>query len=332
MPELPEVETVLRGLKQRVLGRRISRVEVSHPQVIVGSPDEFAESVRGSVIRGGTRKGKAIALELELPSRYRTQGRRLGRSGQDDRGPRYLLVRLGMTGQFTVNPAAAPVEPHTHVRLSLDDGREEIRYRDPRRFGRLRCCSGAELEEIFGNLGPDAPGISRREFWASLRGRRGAIKSWLMNQQVLAGLGNIYADEALYAARIHPLVPAGDVSPEAAGRLLRAVKDVLRRAVKLQGTSFSDYIDIEGRPGNFLPRLKVYQRTGEPCRRCKNAIQRLVIGGRSSHFCPHCQPASENQKAKEEPVPKPVVRSAAKNPSLVSSEARLKRDSSLRSE
>jgi formamidopyrimidine-DNA glycosylase len=284
MPELPEVETVLRGLKKHVLGRRISGVEVSHPQVIVGSPDDFTESVRGREIRRGTRKGKAIALELGPPEGHP------GRPGRDGGGSRYLLVRLGMTGRLTVNPSAAPLDLHTHVRIALDDGREEIRYRDPRRFGRLRCCTPEELDEIFGGLGPDAPAISRQQFLAALRGRRGAIKSWLMNQQVLAGLGNIYADEALFAARIHPLAPAGRISAAAAGCLLRAVKNVLRRAVELQGTSFSDYIDIEGRPGNYLPRLKVYQRTGEPCRRCKRPIQRLVIGGRSSHFCSHCQP------------------------------------------
>jgi len=290
MPELPEVETVLRGLKAHAVGRRISAVEVSHPQVIVGSPDEFAELVRGREILCGTRKGKAIALELgprSGPSRQRGHSRRMEHA---DNGSRYLLVRLGMTGQFTVNPSAAPLEPHTHVRLALDDGREELRYRDPRRFGRLRCCTTEELDTVFGGLGPDAPSISRPQFLAALRGRRGPIKSWLMNQQLLAGLGNIYADEALFAAGIHPLTPAGSISDAAAGSLLRAVKQVLRRAVELQGTSFRDYIDIEGRPGNFLPRLRVYQRTGEPCRRCREPIQRLVIGGRSSHFCPHCQP------------------------------------------
>jgi formamidopyrimidine-DNA glycosylase len=305
MPELPEVETVLRGLKKRVLGRRISTVQVSHPQVIVGSPDEFTDLLRGREIRRGTRKGKAIALELgPLPGRS-AERRRSGRPGQTRRpegdvgGVRYLLVRLGMTGQVTVNPSAEPVEPHTHVRLTLDDGREEIRYRDPRRFGRLRCCTAKELDEIFAGLGPDAPEISRQQFLTALRGRRGAIKSWLMNQQVLAGLGNIYADEALFAARVHPLSPAGRISAEAAGCLLRAVKNVLRRAVELQGTSFSDYIDIEGRPGNYLLRLKVYQRTGEPCRRCRTPIQRLLIGGRSSHFCPHCQRA-EGRRSKVE--------------------------------
>ena len=278
MPELPEVETVLRGLKERVLGRRVRAVEVSHPQTIVGSPEEFAEQVTGRQILGGTRKGKAIAIELG--------GKRNAAESC------YLLLRLGMTGQFTVNATGAPVEPHTHVRLTLDDGREEIRYRDPRRFGGLRCCTRGELEEIFAQLGPDAPEISRARFFEALRGRRGSIKSWLLNQQMLAGLGNIYADEALFAAQIHPLARAGGISRQAADRLLRAVKNVLRRAVELQGTSFRDYLDIEGRPGNFLPRLKVYQRTGEPCRRCRRPIRRVVIGGRSSHYCPGCQPST----------------------------------------
>lgn len=277
MPELPEVETVLRGLKERVVGRRVSAVEVSHAQIIAGSPEEFAREVSGRKILDAKRKGKAIAIEL---------GPQNGNGLVDGR---FLLVRLGMTGQFTVSLSAAPVESHTHARLALDDGREEIRYRDPRRFGRLRSCTVDDLEEIFGKLGPDAPEISPQEFFRALHGRRGAIKSWLMNQQLLAGLGNIYADEALFLARIHPLTPAGRLGESQARALLRAVKKVLHRAVELQGTSFRDYIDIEGRPGNFLPQLRVYQRSGKPCRRCGAAIKRVIIGGRSSHFCPKCQ-------------------------------------------
>src|SRR5437660_279066 len=123
----------------------------------------------------------------------------------------------------------------------------------------------------------------------AMRGRRGSLKGWLLNQQVLSGLGNIYADEALFAARIHPLAQPGRLSSAAARRLHRAVKNVLKRAVELQGTSFRDYIDIEGRPGGFSPMLRVYQRTGEPCRRCGHRIRRVVVCGRSSHFCPECQ-------------------------------------------
>ncbi|MHB8652921.1 MAG: bifunctional DNA-formamidopyrimidine glycosylase/DNA-(apurinic or apyrimidinic site) lyase [Terriglobia bacterium] len=277
MPELPEVETVLRGLKKRVIGRRLGAAQVSHPQIIVGSPEKFIREVSGRQILSAQRKGKAIALEL---------GPEIA---QGDAGQRYLLVRLGMTGQLTVNAIAEPVEPHTHLRMALEDGGEELRYVDARRFGRLRCLARHELDAVFGGLGPDAREISDEQFQKALRARRVPLKSWLMNQQMLAGVGNIYADEALYLARLHPLTQAGGISKRDAHRLLRAVKRVLERAVALQGTSFRDYIDIEGRPGNFLPQLRVYQRTGKRCRRCRQPIERVVISGRSSHFCPKCQ-------------------------------------------
>jgi len=271
MPELPEVETLLRGLKKRVLGRWLGAVDVRHPQVIAGSPDEFSRQISGRQILGARRKGKAIAIELGLRTR------------EDGGEKRYLLVRLGMTGQFTVNPVAEPLEPHTHVRLGLDGGKEELRYVDARRFGRLRSLAGEELEKLFGGMGPDAPRITESQFQKALSNRRTPLKSWLMNQQFLSGVGNIYADESLYIARLNPLIEAGQLSARQSRRLLRALKHVLERAVELQGTSFRDYIDIEGRPGNFLPQLRV-------CRRCRQPIERVVISGRSSHFCPHCQP------------------------------------------
>jgi len=275
MPELPEVETVAQGLQKRALGRRITSVEVRHAGVIVGSPEGFVSGVEGGRLVAVGRKGKALALEL---------------AGGNAQPSRYLLVRLGMTGQLTVVPRAAPLEPHTHVRLALDAGEEELRFRDVRRFGRLRCCTRPEWEAVWSALGPDAQQVTEAEFRRAMHGRRGAIKSWLMNQKVIAGLGNIYADESLFVARIHPLAQPGRVSGKKARSLFRAVRKVLERAVALQGTSFRDYLDIEGRPGNFLPRLRVYQRTGEPCRRCGHEIRRMVIAGRSSHFCPHCQP------------------------------------------
>jgi formamidopyrimidine-DNA glycosylase len=278
MPELPEVETVLRGLKKRVLGRWLVAAEVRHPQVIGGAPDEFVREVSGRRILSARRKGKAIAIELGP------------RSEDEGAEKRYLLVRLGMTGQFTVNPVAEPLEPHTHVRLALDGGNDELRYVDARRFGRLRCLTREELQKTFGGMGPDARKIKEIQFKEALRGRRTPLKSWLMNQQFLAGVGNIYADESLFLARLNPLIEAGRLSAEQSRRLLGAVKRVLEQAVKLQGTSFRDYIDIEGRPGNFLPQLRVYQRTGKPCRRCRQPIERVIISGRSSHFCPNCQP------------------------------------------
>jgi formamidopyrimidine-DNA glycosylase len=280
MPELPEVETVRRGLEARVLGRCITAVEVRHPQVIVGSVEEFERNVRG-FIRRLDRKGKAIAVELDSSCKPADH--------LDNNSPRYLLLRLGMTGQVTVVPSDYLLEPHTHVRLILENG-EEIRYRDIRRFGRMRCCSQAEIEAVFKGLAPDALTVPEAEFTQALKGRRTPIKSWLLNQARVAGVGNIYADEALFEARIHPLAEAGRLKRSGAVALHRAVEKVLRRAVAKQGTSFRDYVDIEGRPGRFAQSLKVYQRTGQPCRRCGTRIQRLVLGGRSSHFCPRCQP------------------------------------------
>ena len=273
MPELPEVETVLQGLQKRASGRRISAVEVRHPSVIIGSPEQFAAELEGRTIVSVRRKGKVLTLELEA----------------ENAPPRYLLVRLGMTGQFTVSSRATPFSPHTHVLLALGES-EELRFRDVRRFGRLRSCTLEEAQAALDRLGPDAQEVTEEQFLAALRARCGAIKSWLMNQQLLAGLGNIYADESLFVAGIHPLAQPGRVSAPEARRLFRAVRKVLDHAVKLQGTSFRDYIDIEGRPGNYAPRLRVYQRTGRPCYRCGRPIQRIVIAGRSSHFCPRCQP------------------------------------------
>ena len=275
MPELPEVETVAQGLRRRALRHRITAVEVRHPAVIVGPAEVFASSLEGRKLASVSRKGKALALEL---------------LASDGSAPRFLLVRLGMTGQFTVTPRAAPVEPHTHVVLTLDDGREELRFRDVRRFGRLRSCTREELESILGALGPDAQRVTEPQFLAAMRGRTGAIKSWLMNQNLVAGLGNIYADEALFEARIHPLAQPGRVSAKKAHDLYQAVRKVLNRAVQLGGTTFSDYLNAEGRPGEFLKKLRVYQHTGEPCPRCGHSIRRLVIAGRSSHYCPQCQP------------------------------------------
>jgi len=279
MPELPEVETIARGLRKGALGECLTGVEVRHRGVLIGSAEEFASQLQNQRLVAVRRKGKVLAVEL-----------RTSNGGV----PRYLVVRLGMTGQFTVVPRHAPVEPHTHVRLLLGGGKNELRFRDIRRFGRLRCCTREELEAVLRELGPDAQEMTEEQFLGAMRGRRGAIKSWLMNQRLLAGLGNIYADEALFAAGIHPLAQPRRISRQAASRLFKAVRKVLDRAVRLGGTTFSDYLNAEGRPGAFLAKLRVYQRTGEACRRCRQAIRRIVIAGRSCHFCPRCQPRPRN--------------------------------------
>src|SRR5690348_16454907 len=274
MPELPEVETVLRGIRKRALGRRIVEVEVLHTGVIAGDVEEFISNITGATAVDVRRKGKVLAVELTGPGASATN---------------YLILRLGMTGQVTIQPVDTPLEPHTHVRMLFHGGTEELRFRDVRRFGRLRCSTREQLDALLKGLGPDAQQATEKEFLHAMRGRRGAIKSWLLNQQGVSGLGNIYADEALFEARIHPLAQPERVSPDSGRRLYRAMQRVLKRAVNLQGTTFRDYIDIEGRPGNYIQRLRVYLKTGGPCPRCGSSIRRIVIAGRSSHFCPQCQ-------------------------------------------
>jgi formamidopyrimidine-DNA glycosylase len=274
MPELPEVETVLRGLRKRAIGRRIVAVEVFHPGIIDGDSEDFISQLEGRTAVAVQRKGKVLAVEM---------------AGANRRDSVYFIFRLGMTGQVTIQPVDAPLESHTHVRMRFQSEKEELRFRDVRRFGRLSCLTNVEFNALFAGLGPDAQQATEDEFLRAMRGRRGAIKSWLLNQQGISGLGNIYADEALFEAGIHPLAQPAHVSPAAARRLYRAVQKVLKRAVNLQGTTFRDYVDIEGRPGNFHQRLRVYQKTGNPCPRCGATIRRIIIAGRSSHFCPRCQ-------------------------------------------
>ncbi|HET7212911.1 MAG TPA: bifunctional DNA-formamidopyrimidine glycosylase/DNA-(apurinic or apyrimidinic site) lyase [Terriglobia bacterium] len=274
MPELPEVETVLRGLRKRALGRQIVEVEVLHPGIIAGDVEDFIQGVEGMTVVAVQRKGKVLAVEM---------------AGANHPDPNYLILRLGMTGQVTIQPIDVPLESHTHIRMAFEGRKLELRFRDVRRFGRLRCLKREEFDALFASLGPDAQQATEEEFLRAMSGRRGAIKSWLLNQQGVSGLGNIYADEALFEAGIHPLAQPAHVSSVSARRLYRAVQKVLKRAVNLQGTTFRDYIDIEGRPGNFHQHLRVYQKTGGPCPRCQTSIRRIIIAGRSSHFCPRCQ-------------------------------------------
>jgi formamidopyrimidine-DNA glycosylase len=284
MPELPEVETVLRGVQRFALRRRITKVDVLTPSVIAGTPEAFRTQIEARRIVGLERKGKILVLHLSSNSRAPAV---------------HLVIRLGMTGQIVAVRSDAPLVTHTHVRMTLDGGADELRYRDVRRFGTLRWCSTKGLSTLLGSLGPDALKIHAAQFRQALRGRRGAIKGLLLNQAIIAGIGNIYADEALFDARMHPETTAGRITAVKARGLLQSIRKVLRRAVELQGTSFRDYIDIEGRPGNFLPRLQVYHRTGEPCLRCGSPIRRITVGGRSSHFCPRCQPNNQADRLPE---------------------------------
>jgi formamidopyrimidine-DNA glycosylase len=200
-----------------------------------------------------------------------------------------LLLHLGMSGRVTVGvDPSVPWPPHTHLVVALDDG-QEVRLRDPRRFGRIVWLEAGR--PLHGGLGPDAlaRGFTRKVLEAGIAGRQAPIKSLLLNQTVVAGVGNIYADEALFLARIHPARAGGSLSPVEVGRLHRAVRRVLRAALAHRGTTFLSFADAAGREGGYLPHLRVYGRSGQRCRRCPETLASVVIGGRTSAFCPRCQ-------------------------------------------
>ncbi len=275
MPELPEVESVVQGLRARLEGRRILRVNLHQPLIVRGDVARLRRALPRSRIRGLERRGKFIIVHLEKPN--------------PGLGRHCLIVHLGMTGQLFCCRPDLPYEKHTHITFQLDSG-EHLRLRDPRRFGRVEVIPAARLEAYFAHLGAEPFEISLAEFAARLAHRKAPIKSLLLNQNLVRGLGNIYSDEALFAARIHPALPAGRLDARALGRLHRAMQRVLRAAIAAEGTSFSDYVTADGRLGRFQYRLRVYGRAGKPCPRCRQPIRRLLLAGRSSHYCPHCQP------------------------------------------
>ncbi|MBI2955821.1 MAG: bifunctional DNA-formamidopyrimidine glycosylase/DNA-(apurinic or apyrimidinic site) lyase [Acidobacteria bacterium] len=279
MPELPEVETVVRGLRPLLKGRRIRRVEVRQRRrfgVLRGSLARFRRVLTGARIVSVARRGKYIVLQLEPAA--------------NQVAPLWWVIHLGMTGQLYACPAAAPRVKHTHVVAWLSSGRQ-LRYRDPRRFGKMLVLRDTELAGYFAPLGPEPFRISLQRFCRLFRGRRGPVKSLLLNQSLLRGLGNIYSSEALFLAGVHPGTPAGVLRRPELRRLFRAVRRVLREAIAGMGTTFSDYRTAEGLPGDYQNSLRVYDREGEPCPGCGTAIERVVLAGRSAHFCPRCQPA-----------------------------------------
>jgi len=273
MPELPEVETVARGLRAALPGRRILSVSLGKTDFI-DDPTSLEQCLPGCRITAVRRHGKFLVLDLE--------------SASADNARPSLLIHLGMTGQLVVCPSEAPVTPHTHVFLPLDNGRE-LRYTDVRRFGRMRIVQDGEHESTLGQLGLDPLEATEQEFSAKLRGRRARIKALLLDQRVLRGMGNIYTDESLWRARIHPARLASTLKPRELRNLYRAVRAVLLEAIRLRGSSVSDYVDSDGQRGEFQLRHRVYQRADKKCFRCGTKIRRAIVAGRGTHFCPRCQ-------------------------------------------
>jgi formamidopyrimidine-DNA glycosylase len=283
MPELPEVETIARGVDARLQGDHIVQVWFgSHREPFKTPPAQQAKGLEGRVLLSVHRTGKHIVCELGAASSTRR--------GLDQRAvtpTAQWIVHLGMTGRLLVTTPEAPVAPHTHARLTLGSGRE-LRFVDPRRFGRLEFRD-LERSEAFGAPGAEPLTIGREEFAALFHGRRLAIKSALLNQSLLAGVGNIYADESLFRAGIRPRRMACRLTRAELERLRTALRQVLKDAIRLGGSSVSDYVDADGVRGFFQLEHRVYQRTGLPCQICGAPIRRILLGGRGTHYCPRCQ-------------------------------------------
>ena len=309
MPELPEVETVVRGLQSLLPGRSILSVRLGKTDFI-DEPAAIEQNVPGCRIVEVQRCGKFLVLFLD-------KNRALQTTTGSAPERFHLIVHLGMTGQFTVRPNAMPSASHTHVWFALDN-ECELRYTDPRRFGRMALVSESSSDDILGQLGIDALEASEQEFRSRLAGRRARIKALLLDQGVFRGMGNIYTDESLWRARVHPARLSASLKRDEIARLYRAVQKVLREAIRLGGSSISDYVNAEGEPGEFQLRHRVYQREGKKCARCGALIRRIIVAGRSSYFCPKCQRAPRARRSKKRLHAKPAARKriSAKNKSV----------------
>jgi formamidopyrimidine-DNA glycosylase len=274
VPELPEVETVVRDLRPLLAGRRVVAVRRTSRKALRRPwSARWADGLRGRHIDAVGRRGKWILLDL-------------------DGGP-HLVVHLGMTGQLTVTAAEQPASAHTHLVLDLDDD-SQLRYRDTRRFGSVTLFPTRAARDAFfkhSGLGPEPFGLDERHWRRSLAATRRCVKAVLLDQRVVAGVGNIYADESLFTARLHPARLACGLSAAEAARLGRAVEAVLGRAIARRGSTIRDYVGGSGLRGGYQEEFRVYGRPGQPCPRCRTAVAQLRLAGRSTHYCPRCQPA-----------------------------------------
>jgi len=331
MPELPEVETIARGLASRVTGDVIESVWLgSKAEPLKSSAAEIAATLESRRIAGVRRVGKHIVLDLEqnhvarAPLRVRSgqaspaKGRNTSQGSRtkkpaaksarptqsNQQPPAQWIVHLGMTGRLLICQSEAEMAKHTHLVAKLASGRE-LRFVDPRRFGRLSVAQGFEA----GGFEPLE--IQLDHFVSLFQGRKTPIKSALLNQKLLRGVGNIYADESLFRAGIRPRRRASSLTREELGRLHQALQEVLREAISLGGSSVSDYVDADGEAGFFQLQHRVYGREGEPCLVCKTAIKRVIIAGRSSHYCPNCQKlhpgANQGRMPSGQPARRPAL-------------------------
>ncbi len=288
MPELPEVETVANGVHARVAGQRIEGVWTSgKPQTFKTPEAEITDTLTGARIHRVRRVGKTVVVDLQRAAGAGTQIP----YGDDNKESKtaQLLVHLGMTGRLLVSQPEVPWPPHTHAVLTLADGRE-LRFIDPRRFGRLSIVHPTpEATQGYDGPGAEPTTITPEAFAKLFRGRKLAIKAALLNQSLVHGVGNIYADESLFRARIRPRKAAGRLTRAELDRLHAALQAVLVRAIALGGSSVSDYVDAAGVRGFFQIEHKVYGRAGENCLDCATPLKKLIVGGRTTIYCPTCQ-------------------------------------------
>lgn len=273
MPELPEVETVVRGLRAGVTGRRISRV--AHVSQHLLQRDPGLRSIAGDRFQHFDRRGKFIIGRME--------------SGRN------LLIHLRMSGRLLLRPKRERRDKHDHLVLTLDGGDRKLVFRDVRKFGLVEFCNG-DADSRLSSLGPEATGITTGQLRQLLQGSRRPIKAFLLDQTKVAGLGNIYVDESLYRAGVNPAELTTNLSPEQVRKLARAIRDILKKAIKLMGTTFDSYRATDGEPGRFASYLKVYHKEGNRCSICSETITKTRLAGRGTHFCPNCQKLVDNQK------------------------------------
>ncbi len=271
MPELPEVETIVRNLSSKLKGLEISSVKIIYPPVLRNKKPSLINDLKGRKIVGVRRRGKMLLINFE---------RNLS-----------LLIHLKMTGQLLFYPREEPLDKHTHFILFFKDENNELRFRDVRKFGFISCLRNLDISyaDELKNLGPEPLEIDFSLFKKLFQGRKARLKSLLLNQNFIAGIGNIYADEILFQAKLHPLTPASHLGDDDLKRLLKAMRNVLRKAIIHKGSSIRSFTNAEGKRGRFQNYHQVYGRESQPCFICGEKIKRLRLGGRSSSFCPRCQ-------------------------------------------
>ncbi len=279
MPELPEVENIAQGLRNEIISLCIKDIYVKKPLIVRGpyrrSWKKAARKITASRILNVTRRGKRLILITDKDLA--------------------IIVQLGMTGKFLLSPPAKPLQKHAHFLINFNKNKQ-LRFIDPRRFGRLWFIDNldpanpdpAMIAAGLTKLGPEPDNITPQQFLQLLKNKR-VIKNLLLDQTRIAGLGNIYTDESLFAARLHPAAPACDIPDASAKKLRSAIRSILKRATTYGGTTFSDFRNAYGDMGSFKKQLKVYQRDSLPCKKCRTTIKRIVISGRGTHFCPQCQ-------------------------------------------